>query len=118
MSNPNDDVERVALAMAASQGLDWDGKAKGSEYANHGYWLPLARAATDMSADAERDRVVAWLRETALTKSVPQLMPEYPRWRAVLWAMFNYREASMELARLRALATAADALSRNAHRAP
>ncbi len=39
------DVERVARAMAAAKGLDWDGKAKATEYANHGYWLPIARAA-------------------------------------------------------------------------
>lgn len=41
----DDLVERVARAMAAAAGLDWDGKAKNTEYANHGYWLPVARAA-------------------------------------------------------------------------
>lgn len=57
-----DNVERVARLMAASKGLDWDGKAKGTEYANHGYWMPIActamvatmeLAAEDLRAEAE-----------------------------------------------------------------
>lgn len=40
-----DTIEAVARSMAEAKGLDWDGKAKGTEYANHGYWLPLAQAA-------------------------------------------------------------------------
>ena len=38
------DTEELARAMAAAHGLDWDGKYKATEYANHGYWLKSAEA--------------------------------------------------------------------------
>jgi len=45
-------VERAARAMAANRGLDWDRKNNGTEYANHGYWLPCARAALEAALGA------------------------------------------------------------------
>ena len=54
------DREKVARAMANVHGLDWDGKAKGTEYANHGYWLPLADAALSaMQGDGWRGIEIA-----------------------------------------------------------
>ena len=38
------DIEEIARAMAAAHGLDWDGKYKATEYANHGWWLKCAEA--------------------------------------------------------------------------
>lgn len=63
-----DTIETVARAMADRLDLDWDGKAKGTEYANHGYWLPLSQAAITAhtaaliagAGELER-RLLAWV---------------------------------------------------------
>lgn len=83
-----DDVERVARAIASAAGLDWDGKAKNTEYANHGYWLPLARAA--MAATREIDaEALRELAEKILPRLIPMEVEWLTGWQGVGGAAFN-----------------------------
>jgi hypothetical protein len=67
-----DIIERAARAMAASRGYDWDGKDKGKEYANHGYWLECARAAIEALREPDEKMLEGpWTFNPAETSGMP-----------------------------------------------